>query len=565
MSEERESGTTEFQEEVGVLVVGAGPTGLTLAAQLHALGASVRIVDRQLDRVHESRALAVQPRTLEILRTLGISEKLVDRGNDAVQLRLHGGERVVPIRLFDVGLEDSAYPFLLFVSQAETEAVLNEHLAEHGIEVERGVELVTFSTDEQQVTCTLRHRDGRTEEVRARYLVGCDGAHSSVRQGAGIPFEGGRYPHTFALADLELDGELERDAAHSFIGAAGVLFFFPLGRPASWRMIGMRPPIPDAIEGEQEPAAPSLADLQRIADAFTSGSLRLRDPVWLTYFRLHHRHATRYRAGRVFLAGDAAHIHSPAGAQGMNTGIQDAWNLGWKLALVDRGLADRALLDTYEAERRPVGRLVLRFTDRATRVVTSPNPLVRLMRTHVVPRLAPLALRSKRGRARVYRMLSQLALHYQHSPAVEEGTPAPHRGPKAGDRLPDARIARDGQSTWLQEALATPTYHLLLCGSNVDWDRNQVAALQDRYAGLVAIHRLARDAAAAVLHDVDGHAFARLGAERAAHLLVRPDGYIGYRSDSRDLKGLERYLVRWLPGARTASTAESNAGSRARV
>jgi hypothetical protein len=133
-------------------------------------------------------------------------------------------------------------------------------------------------------------------------------------------------------------------------------------------------------------------------------------------------------------------------------------------------------------------------------------------------------------------MLSQLALRYRHSPAVEEGTPAPHCGPKAGDRLPDARIARDGQSIWLQEALATPTYHLLLCGSPVDWDRNQVAALQDPYSGLVAIHRLARDAAPAVLHDVDGHAFARLGVERAAHLLVRPDGYIGYRSDSRDLQ-----------------------------
>jgi 2-polyprenyl-6-methoxyphenol hydroxylase-like FAD-dependent oxidoreductase len=552
-----------FQEEVGVLIVGAGPTGLTLAAQLYAHGASVRIVDRRLDRVHESRALAVQPRTLEVLRTLGISEQLVDRGNDAVQLRLHGSERVVPIRLFDVGLDDTAYPFLLFVSQAETEAVLNEHLAEHGIEVERGVELVTFTAGVQQVSCTLRHRDGNTERVRARYLVGCDGAHSSVRQHAGIPFQGGRYPHTFALADLEVDGALERDAAHSFIGAAGVLLFFPLGRPATWRMVGMRPPVLDAIEDEQEPAAPSLADLQAIVDAFTSRRLRLRDPVWLTYFRLHHRHATRYRAGRVFLAGDAAHIHSPAGAQGMNTGIQDAWNLGWKLALVSKGVADEALLDSYEAERRPVGRLVLRFTDRATRVVTSPNPLVRVMRTDVVPRLAPLALRSKRGRARVYRMLSQLAIRYRHSSAVEEGRPALRRGPKAGDRLPDVRIARDGHTSWLQEALATPTFHLLLCGSPVDWDGNQVAALQDRYAGLVAIHRLAREAAPAVLHDIDGKAFARLGVKRAAYFLVRPDGYVGYRSGGTDLSGLERYLARWFPGAGAASTAESNIGSRA--
>jgi 2-polyprenyl-6-methoxyphenol hydroxylase-like FAD-dependent oxidoreductase len=565
MSEERESGTTVFQEQVGVLIVGAGPTGLTLAAQLHALGASVRIVDRQLDRVHESRALAVQPRTLEVLRTLGISEQLIERGNDAVQLRLHVGERVVPIRLFDVGLEDSAYPFLLFVSQAETEAVLNEHLAERGIEVERGVELVSFSTGERQVSCTLRHRDGSTGEVRARYLVGCDGAHSSVRRGAGIPFEGGRYPHTFVLGDLEVDGGLERDAAHSFIGAAGMLFFFPLGRPATWRMLGTQPLVPGTNEHEQELGEPSLAQLQAIADAFTGGRLRLRDPVWLTYFRLHHRHTSRYRAGRVFLAGDAAHIHSPAGAQGMNTGIQDAWNLGWKLALVSKGVADEALLDTYEAERRPVGRLVLRFTDRATRIATSPSPVIRLMRTQVVPRLAPLALRSKRGRALVYRTLSQLAIRYRHSPAVEEGQPALHRGPKAGDRLPDARIAREGHTSWLQEALATPTFHLLLCGSPADWDGNQVAALQDRHTGLVTIHRLAREAAPGVLHDVNGHAFARLGVERAAHFLVRPDGYIGYRSGSLDLNGLERYLARWLPGAGAASNAESNASSRARV
>jgi 2-polyprenyl-6-methoxyphenol hydroxylase-like FAD-dependent oxidoreductase len=559
MSAEQASDAAELEEQLGVLIVGAGPTGLTLAAQLHALGAGVRIVDRQLDRVHESRALAVQPRTLEVLRALGLSEKLVERGNDAVRLRLHFGERVVPIQLFDVGLEDTAYPFLLFVSQAETEAVLNEHLAEQGIHVERGVELVTFSAGEQGVSCTVRNGDGSTEQVRARYLVGCDGAHSSVRHGAGIPFEGGRYPHTFVLGDLEVDGDLEPDAAHSYLGAAGMLFFFPLGQPTTWRMLGMRPPVPSPGEHDQEPAEPSLADLQAIADRFTNGRLRLRDPVWLTYFRLHHRHAARYRAGRVFLAGDAAHVHSPAGAQGMNTGIQDAWNLGWKLALVDRGEADQALLDTYEAERRPIGRFVLRFTDRATTIATSPSPLVRLIRTQVVPRLAPLGARSKRGRALVYRTLSQLAIRYRRSPAVEEGTPALRRGPKAGDRLPDARVVRDGQASWLQEALATPTFHLLLCGSSFAWDGNQLAALQDRYAGLVPIHHLAREAAPGVLHDVHGQAFARLGVERTAQYLVRPDGYIGYRSGGPALNGLERYLAQWLNGAGAASTAQSSA------
>ncbi|MGH2980469.1 MAG: FAD-dependent monooxygenase, partial [Solirubrobacterales bacterium] len=308
-----------------IVIVGAGPTGLALAAQLDALDATVRIVDRQLDRVHESRALAMLPRTLEVLRGLGVSQKLVERGNDALQLQMHFGERVVRTRLFDIGLEDTAYPFLLFISQAETEAVLNEHLAARGIHVERGVELVAFASAEHHVACTLRRQDGSFEEVRTRYLAGCDGARSTVRRLAGIPFEGGSYPQTFALGDLEVDDALDGDAAHAFIGAPGMLFFFPLGQPASWRMLGMRPTVPGATE---PPPEPSLADLQAIADASTGGKLRLRDPVWLTYFRLHHRQAVHYRAGRVFLAGDAAHVHSPAGAQGMNTGIQDAWNLG---------------------------------------------------------------------------------------------------------------------------------------------------------------------------------------------------------------------------------------------
>jgi 2-polyprenyl-6-methoxyphenol hydroxylase-like FAD-dependent oxidoreductase len=532
--------------EPDVLVVGAGPTGLTLAAQLHALGANVGIIDRQLDRVYESRALAVQPRTLEVLRGLGIAQTLVERGNATARLQLHAGERVVAVPLFDVGLEDTAYPFLLFISQAETEAVLNEHLAEQGVHVERGVELVEFEAGEEDVVCTLRHGDERTERLHARYLVGCDGAHSSVRRGAGIPFEGDAYPQTFVLVDLEVDGDLERDVGHAFLGARGMLFFFPLARPATWRMLGMRPP---GGEDEREPAAPALADMQAIADAFTGGTLRLRDPVWMTYFRLHHRHAARYRAGRIFLAGDAAHVHSPAGAQGMNTGIQEAWNLGWKLALVARDVADEALLDTYEAERRPIGRFVLHFTDRAARIATSERRTLGLLRTELVPRLFPLMLRSTRARAYGFRTVAQLRVNYRDSPAALEGEPALSRGPKAGDRLPDARIARDRQTGWLQDALAVPSFYLLLCGPADGWDADHLDALQERYGGVLAVHRLTRDTAPGALHDLNGQAFARLGVDRTAQYVMRPDGHIGYRSGI-ELGGVDRYLARWLPGGR---------------
>ncbi len=544
--EDRRRGS-EVGARPGVLVVGAGPTGLALAAQLDAFGATVRIVDRQLDRVHESRALVVLPRTLEVLRGLGVSEKLVERGNDAVQLQMHFGRKLVRLPLFDVGLEDTAYPFLLFVSQAETEAVLNEHLAARGVHVERGVELVALAAEAQQVACTLRHRDATSEELRVGYLVGCDGARSSVRHLAGIPFEGGSYPQTFALADLEVDGALERNAAHAFMGAPGMLFFFPLGRPASWRMGGMRPGLSGRAGRREEPPEPSLAELQAIADAFSGSTLRLRDPVWRTYFRLHHRQAARYRAGRVFLAGDAAHVHSPAGAQGMNTGIQDAWNLGWKLALVDAGVADEALLDSYQPERWPIGRFVLRITDRATAIATRDRLVVRLLRTELVPRLAPLVLRLSRLRAFGFRTLSQLRINYRGSPAVDEGSPAPRRGSRAGDRLPDARIVDDGRERWLQEALATPTYHLLLCGPAESWNNDRLARLSDRYADVMTVHRLAREPAAGLLRDARGEAFTRLGVDRAAHYLVRPDGHIGYRSGTTDLHGLERHLARWLP------------------
>jgi 2-polyprenyl-6-methoxyphenol hydroxylase-like FAD-dependent oxidoreductase len=426
--------------------------------------------------------------------------------------------------------------------------VLNEHLAEHSLQVKRGVELVGFEQREAGVSCALRHGDGKTERLHTRYLVGCDGAHSSVRHGAGIPFEGAAYPQTFVLADLEVDGDLEQDVAHAFLGAGGMLFFFPLATPATWRMLGIRPP-GDATEGERR--EPSLADVQAIADAFTDGLLKLRDPVWLTYFRLHHRHAARYRAGRVFLAGDAAHVHSPAGAQGMNTGIQEAWNLGWKLALVVKGVADEALLDTYEAERRPIGRFVLRFTDRATSIATSRSRLLRLVRTQIAPRLVPLVLRFSRGSAYGFRTLSQLGVHYRRSPAVREGEPALRGGPRAGDRLPDARIVRDEQPGWLQEALAAPTCHLLLCGQAGGWDSDDLAALVERYAGVLAVHRLSPDAEPGVLHDVDGQALTRLGVDRTAQYLVRPDGHVGYRCGGTDLRGAERYLARWLPGAET--------------
>ena len=255
-----------------VLIVGAGPTGLTLAAQLHTFGLRTRLVDRLLDRTRESRALVVQARSLEVFQSLGLADALVARGRTTARLQIHVDNRVAAeVRLGDIAAVDTQFPFLLFVSQAETEGVLGEHLASVGMTVERGVEWINFQAGEDGVTCTLRHSNGREELVRARYLVGCDGAHSTVRRGAGMPFHGDAYPQHFLLGDVEVDGPLERDTIHSFGAGQGFTIFFPLGRPRSWRMIGMEANVPSAADAEGSTGDLSLEELQIVADRSTGG------------------------------------------------------------------------------------------------------------------------------------------------------------------------------------------------------------------------------------------------------------------------------------------------------
>jgi 2-polyprenyl-6-methoxyphenol hydroxylase-like FAD-dependent oxidoreductase len=531
---------------IDVLIVGAGPTGLTLALQLAAFGVRARIVDRASDRVHESRALAIQPRPMEVLAGLGVTNELVAAGNPAVRLRLHLRGRVLTVPMFDLGLDDTVYPYLLFLSQAETERILQEHLAAAGVTVERGVELVGLGSTPDAAAAVVRQRDGREERVSACYLVGCDGAHSTVRRLAGIGFEGSAYPQTFVLADAEAEG-IEPDAAHTFLSGNGMLFFFPLGTPATWRLLAMRP----STDPTPADAPVALDEVQTLADGYTGGTVRLHDAVWMTNFRLQLRAATRYRSGRVFLAGDAAHIHSPAGAQGMNTGIQDATNLAWKLAYTLRGVTDPALLDSYEPERAPVGRMVLRFTDRAFTIATSTSPILRLARARIAPAVLPLAVKLKAGRAYVFRAASQLDIRYRHSPLSENGTNPPRHGAKAGDRLPHAPIVHDGQPTTLHRALAPSRWHLLLCGPTETWPAAQTTHLSNRYCGHLAVHRLTRQHTVDALHDPRGLALHRLGlsAQDTAQYLVRPDGHVGYRAGGTDLTGLVRYLDRWLPGS----------------
>ena len=550
-----------------VLIVGAGPTGLTLAAGLARFDVQFRVIDRALDRAHESRALVVQARSLEIFQCLGLGEVLIRRGNASARIFIHRDiRRAAEARLGDFGKTDTRFPFILFVSQAETEAVLGAHLASIGVVIERGVVLLDHVPEPDCVRCLLRYPDGKEEVVRVRYLAGCDGAHSTVRKQAGIPFEGDAYLQDFMLGDVEVDGLLERDALHSFALRRGVAMFFPLGRPTTWRVIGA-----SGISGRgrtsgrgRERAAPqdaeeapdssdlSLEELQTVVDGATGAGLVLRDPAWLSHFRLHHRQAAHYRAGRIFLVGDAAHIHSPVGGQGMNTGIQDAWNLAWKLALVARGTAVAGLLDSYEAERWPVGRRLLRYTDRAFTLFTraiSGGRLATWLRRVVVARVLPRIFASSRLRAYLFHLVSQLGIRYRNSPAVTEGEPRLGVGPKAGDRFPDAEIEHNGRQTYLQQELASASFHLVLCGASDGWDPSQAAGITARHSGLVVIHYLTARASPDVLVDTSGEVLSRLGVtgdQDSAQYLVRPDGHVAFRCAGRDLGAVTRYLDRWF-------------------
>jgi len=501
-----------------VVIVGAGPTGLTLAVQLLAAKIPFRLIDAAPTPVHESRALAIQARTLEVLERDGIASRLVERGDTARLIAMHG-TRTVTLPLFDGAQAATKYPFLLFISQAQTEQILAEHLAQHGFTIERGTTLVGLDQRADHVVLTLDTANG-AESLQAEYVIGCDGAHSAVRRLSGIEFAGKGFPQTFAIADLEVDGA-EPGPVHAYVAEAGILFLFPLGEPASWRLLAMLPT--DASE------QPNLSELQSVVDSYAgANALHLHDPVWLTDFRVQSRRARRFRNRRVLLAGDAAHIHSPAGAQGMNTGIQDATNLGWKLAQVLHGRARVDLLDTYEAERLPIAAGVLRMTNRLFGMATTSNSLIKFVRPRVAPAALSLLRRLGWLRDLGFRTVSQLGITYRRSGLARSAKSRRLQGLRAGDRLPPFPVIVNGVTTDLRDLVPIPHYLLAAIGVGDD-----VWPATDAPAELVT--------ATWPMGSPHKH--------RSTWLLVRPDGYVA--GIWRTAQQAQAFLTRWDAGSTT--------------
>ncbi|MBV9687232.1 MAG: FAD-dependent monooxygenase, partial [Alphaproteobacteria bacterium] len=329
-------------EKTKVLIVGAGPTGLVMAHELARDGIQCRLIDKAPHRAMESRAIAIHSRTMESFELMGLTDDFLAVGQRIAGVNLFGGKD--PIAHVDFGSLETRYPGVLGVPQDETERLLGQRVAKLGLTIERNTELVGLSQRGSGVSARLRKAD-QIEEIDADWVMGCDGAHSAVREQLGIPFSGSTYPEHFVLADIKVEGEIDHNQAQVWLAGDGPLAFFPLPEDR-WRLIVINSP--PNWKGQ-----PSLAQCQQLLNERGLTRLRLADPRWTAVFRIHRRKAGQFRQGHVFLLGDAAHIHSPVGGQGMNMGIQDAFNLAWKLSRVIRNIGDPKLLDSYEAERKP--------------------------------------------------------------------------------------------------------------------------------------------------------------------------------------------------------------------
>jgi len=445
---------------------------------------------------------------------------------------------------------------VLSLAQCETERLLAERLTQLGGRVERGVTLTALEQDDAGVTVTLAH-DGTLETARVAWVVGCDGAHSTVRHALGLPFEGAPYDEAFVLAEARLESALPTDEFSTFLAPDGIAAIFPLPGDRVRIMCDA------AIE------RPTVDDFVRLLRERGAPPVTIRDPGWLTSFRIHRRIAGKYRVGRCFVAGDAAHIHSPVGGQGMNTGMQDAFNLAWKLALVAGDHAHPALLDTYELERRPIAAATLHGTDLATKAVTLRNPVAREIRNRLAALLSGLEVVQKRLLAAA----SEVAIGYRSSPIVGEhrlpmteatiGTsvgdsPSVREwldfgaAPRPGDRAPD--VAFEGDKT-LHALFRHPRSTLLLFSGGVGRsDRPALDALVRRVRARWDLHvesvivaapgeRPASWAAETlVVSDPQLSLHRRFGAQSPCLFLVRPDGYVGFRSQPAAGDALEAHL-----------------------
>jgi 2-polyprenyl-6-methoxyphenol hydroxylase-like FAD-dependent oxidoreductase len=490
-----------------ILIVGAGPTGLAMALFLQRLGAEFRIIDRNANPARESRALVVQARTLEFYAQLGFADTAIDHGLQLSALNLwSGGSRRTRIVFGEMGRGLSPYPYALILAQDLHERLLVKCLEQRGVRIDRNTELTGFEQRDGHIRAELRHMDGRAETCECAWLIGCDGAHSVVREALGLGFPGGTYEHLFYVADVEASGPVVNGELHVALDESDLLAVFPLPGNRNIRLVGTIRP-----SAQQQRSQIGWDDVsQGILERLEIGVARVN---WFSTYHVHHRVAKQFRVGHSFLLGDAAHIHSPVGGQGMNTGIGDAVNLAWKLAMVLNGQAAEELLDTYAPERMAFAQRLVATTDRAFTFASRDSELARFMRVDVVPHVLPAIFSYDAARRYLFRTISQVLVHYPNS-SLSAGRAGEVHG---GDRLP-----------WAGSNFAALT--------SLAWQVHVYGAASSRLIQFCREQGLP-------LHAFPWSAEAdSAGLARDALYLVRPDGYVALADPTGDAARLAAYL-----------------------
>jgi 2-polyprenyl-6-methoxyphenol hydroxylase-like FAD-dependent oxidoreductase len=542
--------TSTDRQSTTVLIVGAGPTGLTLAHELLRRGVQIRLVDKAPAASQNTKALGVWPRTLELFARAdaGIVDEMLTQGVKTPSFHVWSDGHLLVHLDFAHRLTGSSYPFALMIPQAETEAILTQHVLELGGTIERGTELLSLTQREEGLEVVLRLAGGQEELARTDWLIGCDGAHSVVRHLVGVPFVGKTFEQNFVAGNVRMQWDVPPDEAHAFLHRGNTIAFFPMPEPFYYRVVITYQP------GEAPQGEVSLEEVQQAVSAFgCPAGARASDPRWLDRFLVDQRRVERYVFGRVILAGDAAHLHTFVGAQGMNTGIQDAFNLAWKLALVLQGRANTQLLESYGEVREQVSKGLLAATGLAARMATLHQPVLAGVRNAMAPRLTALP----QVQRLLINALSELNISYRHSSLVQDDH-APGVGKRAhlhaGDRAPDGPI-------WMFERnaphqlfeLLSGTHHTLLVFLPQHYETGVKAldlALAE-FADLVECYQIVRgtngsgeqEAASGMkFYDPDGSLASRYGLGEGGLMLIRPDCYIGFRSRALAGEPLRRYL-----------------------
>ena len=509
-----------------VLIVGAGPTGLSLACQLQRFGIDFVVIEKNEGVTKFSKAIGVQARTLEIYEQLGLADRAIAEGmiTGRVQL-LSGGKVRGEMQLSEWGKDLSRYPFLLMLEQSRNEELLYQYLRAHGKEVLWQTELEEFSQANKSVTAHVRTAGGAVQTIEAKYLVGCDGAKSGVRHALGLTFAGSTFERLFYVADARVDWELPHDTLQVALARNVFTAFFPMKGEHRYRVIG---PFPEGAHENEEVRYEEIeAQIKKEAQL----QLEISDVRWFSLYRVHSRRVNKFSQGRGFVAGDAAHIHSPAGAQGMNTGIQDVYNLAWKLAFVIKGYAGPRLLDTYNEERLANAKRLLETTDRMFELAAGSNWLLGFIRTKIFPPFAGFVTKLEAIRKRFFPLISQTGIHYRPSSLSDHSSDGSF-AVKAGDRMPYFVVAGESIHSRLQE----PKFHLLVFGAGAE---NHDALRQ-------AFEKEFRPATDQIFLQLDEKVRKLFGTNQPFIVLLRPDNHIAFISSEITLNRVRSYFDEFL-------------------